>query len=147
MTTVAALDFGSCDKFDKMRDPTAQNHTALGGLWYEYVFSPRHQGSVPYDCATWNLLYHATEADGPRHVYDLLHHAFNKTTEQTWFNQRAYTCGRDLEGHSCEMEYVDGSSLAAKAAAAVTNPTVEIVDTDTYSYAVLQFCNSYGVAH
>lgn len=52
-----------------------------------------------------------------------------------------------MEGHSCTLENVEASNLAKKAVAAVANPSVEIVDTDTFSYAVLQFCNSYGVAH
>lgn len=57
LASISAFSMGSCPSIDKVRDPAAQNHTQLGGLWYEFVMTPGYQGSTTHDCATWNLLF------------------------------------------------------------------------------------------
>ena len=87
----SAFSFGSCPTIEKARDPVSQNHTQFGGLWYEYVSSEGYKGSNPYDCATWNLLYHS-DTNANEHKYDLIHHALNRTTNETFFDMNTFIC-------------------------------------------------------
>ena len=57
IAATANVDVGRCPKSNTKKDLTVKhNSTSLGGLWYEYVFTPSSMGDAGYDCATWNLL-------------------------------------------------------------------------------------------
>ena len=115
--TVAAYSFGSCPTLEKARDPVAQNMTALGGLWYEYVSSDGYRANTDYSCATWNLLKHG-DVEG-NHMYDMIHHGQNLTTNQTFFNMNTFQCGLGEKAYSCQLNFLNPENIVQKAVAAV----------------------------
>ena len=65
----------------------------MGGLWYEYAYTSDYTDGAGYDCASWNLLAHATNQSHRDTKYEVLHHSMNRTTNQTGFHRMSMTCG------------------------------------------------------
>ena len=84
---------GSCPSYSSNKPNQMFNHTHLGGLWYEYLYTPDHYiGAIPNECSTWNLLSHSRNPEGP-YTFALLHNALNKTANTSQFTQLTYSCG------------------------------------------------------
>ena len=69
---------GKCPTYEKNMCPKQINHTNLGGLWYEYVYTPGFLGQKTHDCASWNVLYSkSNDTSKDYETFDVLHHSIN----------------------------------------------------------------------
>ena len=71
---------GPCPSYTSLMSPDRVNHTALGGLWYEYLYTPDYLDESTYDCASWNMLSNVKNTTFDPTTYTVLHHSQNKQT-------------------------------------------------------------------
>ena len=108
MVVTSAYEQGSCPSFTSNKASETFNHTHMGGLWYEYLYTPEHQiGADKMECATWNLLSQAN--DGGPFSYMMLHNAADKTKNTSQFTSLTYTCGPSGSATSQKCKYVENS--------------------------------------
>ena len=63
ISLASALKQGSCEKFSSNKADSSFNLTHMGGLWYEWVYTPDYfMGASPMECSTWNLLSHSRDS-------------------------------------------------------------------------------------
>ena len=58
-----------------------------------------------------------------------------------------FVCGKEQDAYDCTLNYIVPEGMVKSAVAKLSNPSVTIVDTDLYSYMILQVCYGIGVAH
>ena len=93
-TVSAGFNPGPCPTIPPNRDPTTLNHTMMGGLWYEYLYTPEFKLEADYDCATWNMLFNKNKS-ADSSIFDVLHHSQNLEKNTTAFNQYVLSCGKE----------------------------------------------------
>ena len=84
------MGVGPCPTYKSNQNPLEFNQTQLGGLWYEYLYTPDLlQEGENYECASWNLLVssptNSTDENDKRSRFELYHHNMNKTANTTRF--------------------------------------------------------------
>ena len=76
----SSMKAGPCPSYTSLMEPSRVNHTALGGLWYEYLYTSDYTDESTYDCASWNMLKNVQNTTSDPNTYTVLHHSLNKTT-------------------------------------------------------------------
>ena len=119
----------------------------MGGLWYEYLYTDGFRGSQNYECATMNLLLGGNNETSFTE-YEVLHHAMNKTSNETGFEYKKLTCGAEntTEALNCKYENSQLSSFLHRWT--VNKPmNLQIVATDQHSYLLASVCQEFGLFH
>ena len=135
---------GSCPKYESSLPAERANHTKMGGLWYEYLYTnewrERHQ---TYDCASWNLLAHSDYGS-----FDLLHHNLNLTSNETNFNRHHLQCGKPFteESQTCSLKIHFAPTIVHKMTM-MKNRDFQVIDTDLFSYMVASACYEFKLMH
>ena len=93
LVSASGMLSGPCPTYEANMKPERLNHTMMGGLWYEYLYTSDYKENRPYDCASWNMLSHATNETHKDTRFEVLHHSLNRTTEKTEFLRQSMTCG------------------------------------------------------
>ena len=106
IVNASSMISGPCPSYSPNLSYERLNHTAMGGLWYEYTYTNDYRQDGKYECASWNLLAHSPNTTYTDTRYDLLHHSMNKTTNDTGFNRFGLTCGAEgtKDATSCVLK-------------------------------------------
>ena len=139
---------GPCPTFESDVVPARLNHTQMGGLWYEYAFTSDYTEDMGYDCASWNMLAHATNDSFLDTKYEVLHHSMNMTNNKTAFHRMSMTCGQQGTPNSqyCSFAKQEAPTIVHKMTTHKPRG-MQIISTDMNSHLVASMCYEYGLFH
>ena len=139
---------GPCPTYEPSISHERLNHTAMGGLWYEYAYTSDYRQDAQYECASWNLLVHTPNSTHKDTRFDLLHHSMNKTADKTNFAKFELNCGEEGTKSSLDCSLKTQNAPTKIHEMTVARPrNFQIVGTDMYSYLISSVCTTYGLAH